>query len=328
MADSTAEGDGVGGGADVCFEDVLRDTLQSGGAWIAQTANCVTENGTAEYGPPVPHVFCKHLLEFLAGLAAVFDEREELRYFHAYVRDKVMGDADAELAAIQEWHHAMTTHADGTPRNPSLYDLTKLRDAEGVFSSDVWVFDATDARAWFYDPGFDDHSRETTWRHVDVLNSHALMMSLIPADMMEAIQAAASTINPDEPITLESATNLLQIVLGAGAGAGAGGDDGPADPHASDRIVGWAMHIMRNLTAENNPYTMSMFESVVGAKKILPALGLEGGSLESLGDMFRALQSEVDFNGALLRTGDGDDDDGDEYGEGEDGGGGDDGDGA
>jgi hypothetical protein len=138
-----------------------------------------------QLSPPetVPHAFVRRLADFIAALQHVFGEEEAdegiaaavhklnewAQMLHAVILDR---DVMESMVTLQ-WHREMTSNADGSPRSPSLYDLTKARDAYGVFASDVWVFAEIDAKTLFDDPGLDDASRASMWKHIDALNGIA-----------------------------------------------------------------------------------------------------------------------------------------------------------
>jgi hypothetical protein len=138
---------------------------------------------SADAQESVPHAFVRRLAEFIAALQYVFGDEEadegiaaavvKLNEWAEMLHAVIFGRDVMETMVTLQWHREMTTHCDGTPRTPSLYDLTRARDAYGVFASDVWVFAEIDSKTLFDDPGLDDASRASMWKHIDALNAIA-----------------------------------------------------------------------------------------------------------------------------------------------------------
>ncbi len=232
----------------------------------------------------ISHDFCQQLLKLLNGLLGAFPERDKLKSWIEFMKGVVLGNDGLEKWAAERWHREMTTYPDGSPRNPTLYQLTLERRLEEVFDAGVWVFEEIDGRGMYYDPDLLPEDKEMLCKHFDKINSLSLIHSTVPRSMQESIDRLHASVDPTQPVTNETAHFLTQKMVGRSEEG-----LGPVEPAAMEQLLGWA----RESTAAV-PVPMDE-EGIPDASAILRHLTSSGSLLHAARNLLGSACKSGDF---------------------------------
>lgn len=255
------------------------------------------------------HEFCMQLDEFLSILVATFHDRPMLVPWHEIFKSEFLGVPEKEEYAIKRWDYEMRVDSEGYARDPSLYalldeavNMDKVHvQPDGsmvlddgaidagkmslVLSSGVFVFEAIDARSMFFDPDLDDEDRVALAVRVQQINSRALLFASIPAEMREVLSDVAQAADPSQPLTPETATHMLQSVIGCDL------NELQSRPDRAEHLLSWATSLAGSLTSQEG---MRALTSLVDEKGAQDATGVDVRSLLS------NMQSQMGAVTALL----------------------------
>jgi hypothetical protein len=188
------------------------------------------ESGGAEPLDPrrsMPHAFCKLLKQLLQQLCSSFPY-STVPHVHKWLQTlkrTVLGNADAEAAAIKEWHQEMTlepnvdpdSHVE-TPRATSLYKVTKLRDVDTLLCAHLWpvnemLYDHLPVVALFNDERLD---REALFATLDHLNAVAHLYNSLPPSLMDIAGSVTSGIELTQCKGPEAVMSVTQQLISRG----------------------------------------------------------------------------------------------------------------
>jgi hypothetical protein len=221
----------------------------------------------------LPHMFCNQLFSLLQMLHGTFPENAVLGKWIAHFETKVLGHTAMEEWVVKTWHYDMTV--DPTTKTlyaVDLYTLTRKRNIEALFASELWVLKEINARELYFHEEIDDEEREALCKHFDRINSYSKVFSAIPDGMREAIERVTAEIDPTQEITGDTMTHLLQNMLNG--------------PHANmEQLMSWASHLMTSFSDGEGLEAMQTLMSN-------PMVAQATGGM-NLGSLMSSLQSEL-----------------------------------
>ncbi len=213
------------------------------------------------------HKGCERLHRLLSTLLDVFPDNHKLRMWKTLFETGFLNNPGNERQLMNKWHEEMTTHSDGTPRTPNLYQLTRERKIKDVLDARLYVFEQIGAREMYFDSDLTDEEREEICKHFDGINACSEWMHAMPTDMVSAVMDSVRKMDSRQQLTPDVVFGIMQKVIGVNE-AGDEDDAGSVSQDKIDRLVGWTSQIMKTMANGG----MQSLSSIVG-ESTLSAFG-------------------------------------------------------
>lgn len=145
--------------------------------------------------------FVQTLHDMLSAINEVFPECPKVALYVATFRGAVLNLPPAQEQAIQRWHKIMGPY----------YDAVERRDIDTILNSGIEVLDQLGLAEKWYDPDFDEDSKDALWEYLDELNSYAKLYCQLPNGIMRKIEDIAMKIASQTPEGQQPNVNVQQV---------------------------------------------------------------------------------------------------------------------
>lgn len=139
------------------------------------------------------------------------------------------------LAALELWHREAAFCADGTPRDPDVYDLVEAQDIDGLLDADIsFVEELNDTGAFAADLyNAETFDRAKLFTHLSRINTVVFMFKNMPMDMLDMITELIGPMDMAAGLDKEKMQGLFQRLIGKATAASKQAD-------MPEKILRWA----------------------------------------------------------------------------------------